>query len=118
MTSLTFLGIAMMLLAPMFGHARYLDLTLPKKWKRLPVFMRGTSMYSRRVALYYVPCFVGFAAVLMLGVVILQDIEGGPRSDREVSLTFALVLGIFGLGYPINVLRQISWVRAGGPKIR
>jgi hypothetical protein len=118
MASLTFLGLAMMLLAPMFGHARYLDLTLPKMWKRLPVFMRGTSMHSRRVALYYVPCLVAFAAVLMLGVAILQDIEGGPRSNREVALTFALVLGIFGLGYPINVLRQLHWVRAGGPKLR
>ncbi len=117
MASLTFLGLAMMLLAPVFGHAWYLDLTLPKKWKRLPLFMRGASMHSRRVALYYVPCFIGVIAVLMFGVAVMQDMAPGPRSDREVAGMFALVLAIIGVSYPVNVLRQRRWMRTGLPKI-
>jgi len=118
MASLMFLGLAMMLLAPIFGHAWYLDLALPRKWKRLPVFMRGTSMHSRRVALYYVPCFIGAIAVLMFGVAMSQDIAPGPRSDTEVAVMFALVLGIISIGHPINVIRQRRWMRIGKPEIR
>jgi hypothetical protein len=118
MASLMFLGLAMVLLGPIFGHARYLDLTLPRKWKRLPVFLRGASMHSRRVALYYVPCFIGAIAVLMLGVTVSQDIAPGPRSDTEVAVMFALVLGIMSVGYPVNVLRQRRWMRTGKPTIR
>lgn len=113
-----FLGLAMILLAPIFGHAWHLDRTLPKKWKRLPVFMRGASMHSRRVALYYVPCFIGVIAALMFAVAISQDIAPGPRSDTEVAGMFALVLGIICVGYPVNVLRQRHWMKTGLPKIR
>lgn len=113
MASLTFLGLAMILLAPIFGHARYLDLTLPKKWKRLPVFLKGRVMYSRRVALYYVPCYIGAIAGVMFAVALSQDIAPGPRSGRAVAGTFALVLGMLCLVYPIHVLRQRRWMRTG-----
>jgi hypothetical protein len=113
-----FLGMALVLLAPIFGHARYLDLTLPRKWKRLPVFLKGCSMYSRRVALYYVPCWIGAVAALMLLVAISQDVAPGPRSDQALAGMFVVVLGIVSTIYPAHVWRQRRWMRTGSPRIR
>jgi len=112
-----FLGLAMILLAPMFAYACYLDMTLPKKWKRLPVFFRGAFMHRRRIALYYVPCFLVFVALGFLGIAISHDISPGIRSSREMALVSAAILSVVGLLYPFNVVMMRRWMRTGKPKL-
>ena len=117
LTFLGCLGVAIAILALQYGHARWLDLRLPKR-ERLPVWLRGgPTMYRRRTALYAYPWLSTFLAVLLLFVAAMQEISPGPRTRVEMMIAVGFAMALFALVQLFSWRFLMRWFARGEPKV-
>ena len=112
--TLGLLASASVIIGLQFWHARYLDRTLPKR-KRLPVWLRGRSDYKRHTALRLHAYYQLFLATLLLLIAVRQDLDPGPRSDKQMIAAFTFALLIFAVLQMQNWWMLLRWFRKGEP---
>ena len=112
--------VALILLMPQYFYSRHLDLTLAKRWNRLPVWgVYGTvSPASRRTALYEWTWLGTGLAFIFVGLSARNDIYSGVRSSAEMVLATAIAVGVWTLIYPVRIYMVRRWIRTGKPRVK
>lgn len=119
MATIGSLLVAALFLLPQFLHSRHLDRTLPKRWRRLPVFGRfGASGSKRRWALYDSVAQSAVMAVIAIGFSVWQDIDPGVRPDAAMIYVTWLTMLVWGILYLARYFALKRWIRTGKPRIK